>query len=238
MGELTASLALGARALADPRILRVLAKSVFVSLALLAMLGIGAWYALDWSFAAYGLTDEAFAGSSGLRAALSFVLAALLLLIAWRVIAMAVINVFADDIVAAVEARFYPGAAASVRHIPMAEQVRLAAKGGLKALLANLVALPLALILLISGIGPFLVFFIVNTVLLGRELQDMVWLRHVAPAERRSAAAPLNRAQRLALGGVTAALLSVPFVNLIAPVFGASAATHLVHRRLAHPSTG
>jgi uncharacterized protein involved in cysteine biosynthesis len=34
---------------------------------------------------------------------------------------------------------------------------------------------------------------------------------------------------RFLLGGAIAALLAVPFANLLAPVLGAAAATHLVH---------
>jgi uncharacterized protein involved in cysteine biosynthesis len=39
----------------------------------------------------------------------------------------------------------------------------------------------------------------------------------------------------LALGGAVVALLTVPFVNLVAPVLGAAAATHLVHSRKGRP---
>jgi uncharacterized protein involved in cysteine biosynthesis len=56
----------------------------------------------------------------------------------------------------------------------------------------------------------------------------MVWLRH-----RRDARdpAPLAPSERWALGAVIAALLAVPFVNLLAPLLGAAAATHLIHRK-------
>ena len=64
--------------------------------------------------------------------------------------------------------------------------------------------------------------------LVGRELQDMVWLRH-----RRHAAdpAPVARGERWLLGGAVAALLALPLVNLLAPILGAAAATHLIHRK-------
>ena len=89
-------------------------------------------------------------------------------------------------------------------------------------------ALPVALALLFTGIGPALVFFLVNTVLVGRELEEMVWLRH-----RRDPAdlAPVARGERLLLGGAVTALLSLPFVNFIAPILGAAASTHLIHRK-------
>ena len=67
----------------------------------------------------------------------------------------------------------------------------------------------------------------VNAVLLGRELEDMVWLRHRQGADDL---APITRGQRFALGAIVAALMLVPFANLVAPVLGAASATHLVHR--------
>ena len=56
----------------------------------------------------------------------------------------------------------------------------------------------------------------------------MVWLRH-----RKAATdpAPIGRGERLVLGGAVTALLSLPVVNLIAPILGAAAATHLIHRK-------
>lgn len=55
----------------------------------------------------------------------------------------------------------------------------------------------------------------------------MVWLRHRAD---KAELAPVSGLTRFLLGGIVAALLIVPFVNLLAPVLGAAAATHLVHR--------
>jgi uncharacterized protein involved in cysteine biosynthesis len=45
----------------------------------------------------------------------------------------------------------------------------------------------------------------------------------------------LSGIDRALLGGAVAGLLTIPFVNLLAPLLGAAAATHLVHRaRAAH----
>jgi uncharacterized protein involved in cysteine biosynthesis len=94
-------------------------------------------------------------------------------------------------------------------------------------LLANLLALPVALALLVTGAGPAIVFWVVNAVLLGRELQDMVWLRHRQDSRE---VAPIGRLERFLLGGATVALLAIPFLNLLAPIIGAASATHMVHR--------
>jgi uncharacterized protein involved in cysteine biosynthesis len=56
----------------------------------------------------------------------------------------------------------------------------------------------------------------------------MIWLRHRTPEE---SALPLSGLTRFALGGIVAAMLLVPFANLLAPVIGAAATAHLIHSR-------
>ena len=227
MSAVVSSLLLALGQLADGRVIRILLKTLAVSLVLFAAVAWGGWYALDWVLAWTGLGDETFTGAGTLRELASLLLALLGLWLAWRIVALAVINFFADEVVQAVEARHYPAAAALARDLPVGEQVSTSLRAALRALVVNLVALPFALVLLFTGVGAALLFWLVNAVLLGRELQDMVWLRH-----RRDAAdpAPVSRAERFMLGGAVAALLALPFVNLIAPILGAAAATHLIHR--------
>ena len=72
-----------------------------------------------------------------------------------------------------------------------------------------------------------MLFWAVNGWLLGRELQDMVWLRHRSD---KAEIAPMSAGQRFLLGGTIAGIMLVPFANLLAPVLGAASATHMVHR--------
>ena len=228
MPGVASSLLLALGQLADGRVIRILAKTLAVSLVLFAAVALSGWYALDWLLAWAGLGDGTFAGAGTLRELAALLLALLGLWLAWRIVALAVVNFFADEVVQAVEARHYPAAAARARDLPVGEQVSTSLRAALRALVVNLIALPFALVLLFTGIGAALLFWAVNAVLLGRELQDMVWLRH-----RRDAAdpAPVGRAERFMLGGAVAALLALPGVNLIAPILGAAAATHLIHRK-------
>ena len=112
---------------------------------------------------------------------------------------MAVIGFFADGVVLAVESRHYPQAAARARDLPLVEQFTTSLQATLRALLTNLVALPFALALLLTGVGTALLFLAVNAMLIGRELQDMVWLRHRGAAGDPS---PLARSERWMLGDV------------------------------------
>jgi CysZ protein len=228
MPSVATSLLLAIGQLADPRVLRILGKSLAVTLVLFALVAWGGWYALDWLLAWMGLGDTLFEGAGGLRGIAAFLLTLIGLWLAWRIVAMGVIGFFADEVVLAVEARHYPQAAQSARDLPLGEQFSASTAAAMRALVVNLVALPFALVLLVTGIGPAILFALVNAVLLGRELRDMVWLRH-----RRNKAdpAPGSPAQRFLFGGAVAGMLALPFVNLLAPIVGAAAATHLFHRR-------
>ena len=238
MPAIFTSLMLSLRQLGDPAVLRVLGKSLGVSLVLFVVLAAAAWRGLDGLLVRAGMADGRFTGAADLRALTSLLLTLAGLWIGWRIVAMAVIQFFAEDVVRAVEARHYPQAASAAKDLPWADQLRASLAAAGRALLANLAALPVALLLIVTGIGPALLFWAVNAALIGREMQDMVWLSH---RHRRldlggqrtggDGLCPVSRFERFALGGVVSALLAVPFVALLAPVLGAAAATHLVHRK-------
>ncbi len=213
------SLALGQ--LGDRRILAVIAKSLALTVAVFAVAAVAVYFAItQWT-----PTD----GNGGFVAA---ALVGLVLIVSlwflFRFVALAVLQLFGDEVVRAVEARHYPASAASARPLGWREELRVGLRSLGRSLGYNLLTLPVALLLLVTGVGTVLVFAAVNAVLLGRELTEMVALRHRDDAGN----APLpGFATRTALGTVVVVLLLVPFVNLLAPVLGAAAATHLVHRR-------
>lgn len=223
MVSLPASLGLALGQIFDPRILRVLAKSILLTLAVFVVLGFAGWYAISALLESRGVAAGGEIGA--LIAALLTAIGGWLL---FRLVALAVVQFFADEIVLAVECKHYPESAATARKLPLREEFNHSVRSTIRALLVNLLALPFALALLVTGVGTAVLFWAVNAWLLGRELQDMVWLRHRPSAEAKP---PLGAIKRFALGGTIAALLAVPFVNLLAPVLGAAAATHLVHRR-------
>lgn len=218
--------ALALAQLTDRKVIALLVKSILVSLVIAVVFGAVLVAVLVWGAAAvFGIDLQQQA--TGIGAAVAVVMGLVGLIaawLAWRIAAIAVLQFYADDVVALVEARHYPGL--TPRDLPAAEQARIALRGAVRALIANLIALPVALVLLFTAVGPAIVFALVNGVLLGRELQDMVWVRHRQDSE----AAPLGRMTRFLLGLSVAGLLAVPIVNLFAPFLGAAAATHLVHR--------
>ncbi|MBS0483380.1 MAG: EI24 domain-containing protein [Proteobacteria bacterium] len=220
--------ALALAQMADPAVLRIWLKSLAVTLLVFAVLGAAAWWGLDQALAAAGLNDANLAAPEGIRALIAAAAVVLAGVLLWRIVAIAVLQLYADEVVAVVEARHYPAAAASARKLGWHVELAASLRGAGRALLFNLLAVPVALVLLATAIGPVVVFTLVNAVLLGRELQDMVWLRH-RPSPQSPA--PLSAPERFALGLVVALLLLVPFINFVAPFLGAAAATHLIHRK-------
>jgi len=208
--------------LGDRAVVAVAAKSIVITLVLFAVAGVGLYFALAEASQRYGVGE----GWAGVTAVLLVPLAMWLL---FRVVALAVLQFFADEVVEAVEAKHYPALAARAQPLAFHRELAQAVRGLLRALGYNLLALPLAGVLAFTAIGPALVFLAVNAVLLGREFTDMAWLRHCAGATRDN---PVGRAERSLLGAGIAGLMLVPFAGLLAPVIGAAAGTHLVLRRL------
>ena len=222
MSAVPAALVKALAQLGDRAVVAVAVKSLAITLVLFALAGAGLWYGLAEVGAGYGV-DAAWAGVA------AAVLVPLAMWFTFRLVAVAVLQFFAGEAVAAVEARHYPALAARARPLPLRREVAVAARGLGRALGYNLLALPLAAVLVFTAVGPALVFLAVNAVLLGRELTDMAWLRHCAGAERAN---PVGAGERFLLGAAVAGMMLVPLAGLLGPLIGAAAGAHLVLRRL------
>ena len=214
---------LSIRQLGDPAILRVLAGSIAITLAVFALLGVGVWFGVQ------DASDDWLGFRSGALSGLIAVAAAVLLgWLLFRVVAIAVLQLFADRIVAAVEARHYPAALASARPVGQGRAALMGVRSAGRAILVNLLALPVYLLLLVTGVGPAIAFFVVNGWLLGRDLGEMVAARHLRGAAVRDWRTA-NRSRLFVLGLAETGLFVVPVANILAPVIGAAMATHLFH---------
>jgi uncharacterized protein involved in cysteine biosynthesis len=211
--------------LGDRRIVAVVIKSVGLTLVLFAGLGVGLYLGLAGLIESYGYDGE----WAGLAAVVVVPVAMWFL---FRVVAMAVLQFFADEVVAAVEARHYPALATQAQPLPFRRDLANSLRGLARALGYNLLALPVAGLVAFTGFGPAAVFLGVNAVLLGRELTDMAWLRHEAGAAEAAGSNPAGRAERFLLGLAVAGVMLVPGIGLLGPVVGAAAGTHLVLRRM------
>ncbi|MGB5484324.1 EI24 domain-containing protein [Parasphingorhabdus sp.] len=212
--------------LGDRTILAILLKVILLSLLLFAIFGVAAYFGLVWLFAWLGWTGGGFAAAAA--AAIIAILTGLLL---FRIVAIFVLNIFSDDIVDAVERRYYPDRAETAKPPGYALGIKMGFASVGRALGYNILAAPLYAVLLVTGIGAPIAFFAVNAILLGRDLQDMVAARHITDFQNPDASWALPKLERFLLGLIAALLLAIPFVNFLAPLLGAAMATHLVHRK-------
>ena len=212
--------------LTDPPVLRVLLRSLLLTLAIFAALGIATWWGMQ-ALLAHWLGGGW--GATGLATAVSIFVSLLAFWLLFRAVGIAVVGLFADTVVEAVERRHYPAALAGARGVPFAQGVAMGLRSATRAVLVNLLALPVYVALLVTGIGTAAAFFLVNGWLLGRDLGDMVAVRHLSGAPL-SAWRRASATRRLLLGLANTALFVVPGLNLLAPVLGAAMATHLFHR--------
>ncbi len=171
-----------------------------------------------------GWLDSAIGWIAGLSLPLVGVLS---LWLFFPAVATTVMSFFLEDIVDAVEARYYPEQAGG-RASPLAEQVWLAIKMMAVIIVVNLLALPAYIALLFTGFGAPLLYLAINAYLLGREYFEVVALRHGNAASARTARRSMR--DRAFLGGLAiAGLFMVPVANLLAPVMGAALMVHLFH---------
>lgn len=204
--------------LGDPNVRRVLWLGVGLSLLTLATLVVGVDWLLGWaartSYGWINATVEVL-GVLGTLAVSWFLFPS---------IVVAVSGLFLERVVDATEARWFPALPPTSPlpwHETLAASLRLL---GL-SLLLNLVALPLYFVPLLN----LPLWLLLNGYLVGREYAELVGLRRIDPATLTV----LRRQQRgmfWLTGVVIAFLLTIPVVNLVAPIVGASFMTQRFHR--------
>ena len=223
MARAVHALLLALRDLPHPRVLRVLAASLALTLLVFAIAGAAIFFAARWALEHWRWLDGVTLDMAGVLVALLLITASWLL---FRAVAILVVGLFADGIVADVEGRHYPAAAAGAVDVGWRQSVALALASLARLILGNLAALPFYVLLLVTGIGTPILALFVNALLLGRDLEAMVLARH--PGRPR-----LERRARWSLGLLSAASFLVPVANLLAPIASAAMAVHMLHLRRA-----
>ena len=205
------------QSLSDRRVAVVMVKVIVLTIVTLIVSGIGLWFALQALFGWLSLNDTGF--WSGLLSAAILGLSGILL---FRAVAVAITWVFADDIIDAVEDRFYPRHAAFGKRPSLGAGVHMAVKSIARVVSYNLLALPVYILLLFTGVGTAIAFLLINALLLGRDMEDMLIARHGAKGA-------MSKLSRVMLGLFGTAGMMVPLVNLFVPVLATAMAVHLVH---------
>lgn len=212
---------LALRDVPNPRVLRILLQSLALTLLLLIIMGAAIYFAARWALDHWQWLGESERDMAGILVVLAIIAGSWLL---FRAVAIVVVGLFADAIVADVEGRHYPAAAARAVDVGWRQNIRLALASVARLIGGNLLALPIYILLLVTGIGTPIFALFVNGLLLGRDLEAMVLARH--PDRPR-----LDRPARWSLGLLSAASFVVPVANLLAPIVSAAMAVHMLHLR-------
>jgi CysZ protein len=213
------------QSLADRRVQRLLVRVILLTLLAFLILGFTLWWGMSWSLGWVGLdrmgvtADNASVFGAFLAAATTL-LSTLLL---FRIVAVSITWIFADDIIDAVEDRHYPQHAMTGKRPGLVSGAAMALRSIIRVVGYNLLALPVYLLLLFTGVGTAIAFLLVNALLLGRDLEDMLVARH---GKEHGA---MRKLPRLLLGLTGTVGMMVPFFNLIVPVLATATAVHMAH---------
>ncbi|MBL0925614.1 MAG: EI24 domain-containing protein [Sphingomonadaceae bacterium] len=219
------AVAMAFQSLADARVQRLLVRVILLTLLSFLILGFSLWWAMSWGLGWIGLEEI---GVSADNASVfgAFLAAAMTLLstfLLFRIVAVAITWVFADDIIDAVEDRHYPKHAMTGKRPGLVSGTAMALRSVARVVGYNLLALPVYLLLLVTGVGTAIAFLLVNALLLGRDLEDMLVARHGKEH------GTMRKLPRLLLGLTGTVGMMVPFFNLIVPVLATATAVHMVH---------
>jgi len=218
-----------------PPLRAVLLKSVLLALAAIVAIGVALQrllFSLAQSGANWAEQTAGFAPHSAWAAVawLLSIMAGLGILTGAVFLMPAVTNVigsfFVDDVADVIERRDFP-ADVPGRALPLSAAVIEGIKFALLSLIVYVVALPFVLF---AGFG-FLILFVANSYLLGRNFFELAAMRFYPPFEAKLMRR--RHAGYVFLGGMLIALfVSVPILNLATPVFAMALMVRL-HKRAA-----
>ena len=194
-------------------------RVIWISIAIAVLIFIGLW-----ALVGYILVGTTFFQLAWLEAAVDLLGGLATIVVTWLLfpaVLSACIGLFLERVADAVERRHYP-MLPPVRDIPVREIVVNTARFLAIMIACNLVIL---VFLPFPVFFPF-VFYAVNGYLLGREYFELVALRRADTAEV-GALRDVYRGRLFVAGVVIAVLLTVPLVNLLAPIVGTAAMVHL-----------
>ena len=204
----------GVDQLSDPKT----RKYVWIALGL--ALGV---FALLWVAVGYALGNTAFFEAGWLNTAIEWLggaAAVIITILLFPTVISAFVGLFLEGVAVSVEARHYPGLGPA-QGAKLGESVVTSLRFLLVMIVLNLLLLPF---LLLGPVFPF-VFYSVNGYLLGREYFELVALRRLGGAEAQALRKAHGKGVFLA-GVLIAFLLTIPIVNLLAPVIGTAAMVH------------
>lgn len=216
--------------LTDPKMRRVLWLGILGALAIFTVLWAAVWWLLAnvdpasiWGLATIvGWMGDTFDWLAGLAFFGTLLIATFLMFPAVMVI---VVGLFLDQVAEVVEQRHYPELG-EPRQQPMLETLSSTVKFAAIIVLLNVLVLPIYLILLIIPGANLLLYYLLNGYLIGREFFELAAFRRMEPGEAHRLR-KTYRGKVMMAGVMLTFLMTIPVVNLLAPVLGAAFMVHV-----------
>ena len=208
--------------ISEPSLRQILVKSVLISLVSIFACGLLAWILLEkFGLFGFGFLDTFLPWIGG-------ALTVLIGFVFFPSTIMVIGGLFSDEIIAIIEEKHYPKNIGTNR-VPLLISIRTGLTLIIIATIINICLLPFyALGMLLPGLS-FVIFYLGNGYLIGRELFENVAQRHL----------PVNEAQKLRKryflkillgGGLITFVATIPLINLATPLLGAVFMVHLYHK--------
>lgn len=212
---------LAIRQLSDKEFRSILLRSLSLALAVFLGLFTVAWFfLLEVNLPNFWLVEKIVNILGGL--ALLFLISIL-----FPAIASFFVTLFLDEIADAVEARYYSNIPPS-GVVSLLKTIFLALRFTGLSLVLNLIALPIYLITFWFPPIAFSLFFCLNGYLFGREYFELVATRHLS-IPNMEVVRKANMRRLFTAGVIITFLLTIPIINLFAPIIGVAAMVHLFH---------
>ena len=208
--------------ISEPSLRQILVKSVLISLVSIFACGLLAWILLEkFGLFGFGFLDTFLPWIGG-------ALTVLIGFVFFPSTIMVIGGIFSDDIIAIIEEKHYPKNIGSNR-VPLLVSIRTGLTLIIIATIINICLLPFyALGMLLPGLS-FVIFYLGNGYLIGRELFENVAQRHLPVGEARK----LRKRCFIKIllgGGLITFVATIPLINLATPLLGAGFMVHLYHK--------
>ena len=203
----------------DPAFGSVLARAMMLSVLVFVCLTGTVWFILtETSFFSFWLFEMIADSLGGIT----------VIFMTWLLfpaVASFFVTLFLDDIVDAVENRYYPDDPPK-QQVKLSKSLMISLRFTVVALALNILVVPFYIFTIWFPPISIAVYYCLNGYLLGREYYEIV-----APSRLNSSDITLTRKahkwQLFFAGLVITFLFTIPFVNLLAPVIGITTLTHI-----------
>jgi uncharacterized protein involved in cysteine biosynthesis len=139
-----------------------------------------------------------------------------------------IITFFLERIILVVEEKHYPDLD-NTRKQNLIETLGIIIKFTLLSIFLNILVIPLYIIFFFLGPANLIIFYILNGYLLGKEYFELVAHRRFSPSVSRKVYVLYSRKIFWA-GVINAFLMTIPILNMVAPIISTAAMVHLIQR--------